>query len=81
MTTVITDDCVACGACEDECPTGAISLGAGIFVVDPGRCTGCVGSHESRTCADICPVDCCVPDPDEEESRRLLLHSERLGDG
>ena len=68
MTTVITDDCVSCGACEDECPTGAISLGDGIFVVDPERCTGCVGYHESRKCADVCPVDCCVLGPDRVET-------------
>jgi ferredoxin len=59
---VITEECVACGACEDECPTGAISLGDAIFVIDPSRCTECVGLHDSRRCAEACPVGCCIPE-------------------
>ena len=38
----ITDECVACGACADTCPVGAISLGdAGIYVVDQDACVDC----------------------------------------
>ncbi|MCZ6806092.1 MAG: 4Fe-4S binding protein, partial [Deltaproteobacteria bacterium] len=35
MTTIITEECTSCGACEDECPTNAISLGEEIFVINP----------------------------------------------
>jgi ferredoxin len=35
MATLIAEDCINCGACEDECPNGAISMGEEIFVIDP----------------------------------------------
>ena len=31
----ITDACIACGACCDACPCGAISEGDGMYVIDP----------------------------------------------
>ena len=31
----INDNCISCGACEAECPVGAISAGDGKFVIDP----------------------------------------------
>ena len=69
----ITDECISCGACETECSNQAISEGETIFVIDPNKCTECVGSHESSQCADICPVDSCIPDPGRQESREQLL--------
>jgi len=69
----ITDECISCGACEPECPNNAISEGETIYVVDALKCTECVGSHESSKCVEVCPVDCCVADPDHEESREQLL--------
>ena len=69
----ITDECISCGACEPECPNEAISEGETIYVIDPDKCTECVGSYESSKCVEICPVDCCMPDPDCEESRDALL--------
>jgi len=69
----ITDECISCGACEPECQNQAISEGETIYDVDPDKCTECVGNFESPQCVDICPVDCCVPDPDHEESREQLL--------
>jgi ferredoxin len=73
MATLITEDCISCGACEDECPTAAISLGDEIFVIDPTLCTECVGLHEGRKCAEACPVDCCVLDPERRETEEVLL--------
>ena len=73
MASMITEYCITCGACEDECPTGAISLGDEIFTVDPARCTQCIGFHDSRKCAEVCPVDCCIPDPDRVEPEEVLL--------
>jgi len=69
----ITDDCISCGACEAECPNEAISEGETTFVIDPDKCTECVGSHESSSCASICPVEACVPDPDHQETHEQLL--------
>ncbi len=69
----ITDECISCGACEPECPNVAITEGETIYVIEVDKCTECVGSHESSRCADICPVDSCVADPDHEESREQLL--------
>ncbi len=69
----ITDDCISCGACESECPNQAISEGETIYIVDPARCTECVGSHDTQQCADICPVDACIADPEHVEAREQLL--------
>ncbi len=73
MATQITEDCINCGACEDECPNGAISMGEETFVIDPGLCTECVGFHDEPQCAAVCPVDCCVDDPDHRETEETLL--------
>jgi ferredoxin len=68
MATVITEECINCGACEPECPNGAISQGEDIYVINPELCTECVGFHEAEACAAVCPVDCCVPDPARTET-------------
>lgn len=69
----ISDDCISCGACEPECPNQAISEGETAFVIDPAKCTECVGSHTASQCAEVCPVDACAPDPKYQESRPQLL--------
>ena len=73
MAYLINDECISCGACEPECPNQAISEGETVYVIDPDKCTECVGAFESSKCAEICPVDCCVADPDHEESQEQLL--------
>lgn len=73
MAFIITDECISCGACEPECPNLAITEGETIYIIDIDKCTECVGSHETQQCADICPVDCCIPDPKHEETRQALL--------
>lgn len=85
MATMITEECISCGACEDEYPNGAISLGEEAFVIDPQLCTECVGESAEQQCVAACPPDVCVPDPDRVESEALLferakrLHPERAG--
>ena len=56
MALTITDECIACGACESECPVGAISEGDTKFVIDPNKCVECKGYHDEPQCASICPV-------------------------
>lgn len=49
------------------------------YFIVPDKCTECVGFHEEPQCAAVCPVDCCVPDPDRVESKETLLsRKERL---
>jgi ferredoxin len=69
----ITDECICCGACEYECKNHAISEGDTIYVIDPGKCTECVGNHESPRCAEVCPMEACVPDPEHEETKEQLM--------
>lgn len=69
----ITEECISCGACELECPNIAISDGDTIYVIDPLKCTECLGSFESSRCAAVCPVDACVPDQTYTETREQLL--------
>src|SRR5262245_1759018 len=73
MATMITADCINCGACEPECPNNAISQGDPVFVIDPLLCTECVGFHDYETCAAVCPVDVCVTDPNNIESEEVLI--------
>ena len=73
MATMITGDCINCGACEPECPNNAISQGDPVFVIDPILCTECVGFHDYEACAAVCPVDVCVTDPNNIESENVLI--------
>ena len=77
MAYIITDECISCGACEAECQNQAITEGETIFVVDPDKCTECVGWFESPKCVEVCPVDCCIPAPAHEETREQLLEKWR----
>src|SRR5438067_10057966 len=73
VATIITEECINCGACEPECPNQAISQGEDIFVIDPALCTECVGFHDEEACAAVCPVDCCIPDQKNLEAEAALL--------
>ncbi len=73
MALKITDECISCGACEPECENLSITEAETIYIIDPDKCTECVGISEVQKCVDICPVDCCVPDEEHEESREELL--------
>ena len=44
-----------------------------VYFIVPDKCTECTGFHEEPQCAAVCPVDCCVPDPDNEEDEETLL--------
>lgn len=49
MAHVISDECIACGVCQSECPVDAISEGD-IYVIDADLCIDC------GACADACPT-------------------------
>jgi len=50
----ITDECIACGACMEECPEGAISEGEDKYVIDADKCTDC------GSCVEVCPTEAIV---------------------
>jgi len=50
MAYVINDECIMCGACEGDCPVGAISAGDSKYNIDADTCIDC------GACADSCPV-------------------------
>jgi ferredoxin len=99
MATVITNECINCGACEPECPNTAIyqggvewdldgakhpAIATDIFYIVPDKCTECVGFYDHEACAAVCPVDCCIPDPNRPETEAVLierakaLHSDKM---
>jgi ferredoxin len=43
------------------------------YYIVPDKCTECMGFHDEPQCAAVCPVDCCVDDPDVRESEEALL--------
>jgi len=51
MAYIISDECINCGACEDQCPTSCISVGDDKYTIDADACVDC------GACADVCPVD------------------------
>jgi ferredoxin len=93
MATIITSECINCGACEPECPNTAIYAGGvewelnganspaiaqDIFYIVPSKCTECVGFYDHEACAAVCPVDCCVTDPNNVETEQVLLQRARV---
>ena len=78
MATHITEDCINCGACEPECPNEAISEGDEIYVIDPELCTECVGFYDHEACQAVCPVECCLPDPNRREDEGELAQRDGI---
>ena len=44
-----------------------------VYFIVTDKCTECVGFHDEPQCAAVCPVDCCVDDPDHRESEDQLM--------
>ena len=94
MATMITNECINCGACEPECPNTAIyqggieydaldgakhaALANEIFYIVPDKCTECVGHFEEPQCVQLCPVACIPIHPDFTESREQLWAKYRM---
>ena len=89
MATKITDECINCDACVPECPNTAIYAGGvkwedangdkhaplseQYYYIVPEKCTECVGFFDEEQCQVVCPVDCCIPDPEIPETEEVLL--------
>jgi ferredoxin len=93
MATVITEECINCGACLPRCPNNAIyeggqaselngetrpPLAEDIYYIAPDKCTECVGFFDHEECAAVCPVDCCIPDLNIPETEEVLLARARI---
>ncbi|MCD5397569.1 4Fe-4S binding protein [candidate division NPL-UPA2 bacterium] len=50
----ITEECVACGTCLDECPVDAIHEGEEYYSIDKQKCTDCA------QCVEVCPTEAIV---------------------
>jgi ferredoxin len=73
MSLLINQLCINCDVCAPACPNDAISQGETIYVIDPGRCTECVGHFDEPQCVVVCPVECIDLDLARPESREQLL--------
>lgn len=54
---IVVSQCTGCSACEPECPNVAIREKSGVFIIDPKKCTECIGHHDEPQCVAVCPVD------------------------
>ncbi len=71
MALIIQEDCTCCDVCVIECPNEAITEDDP-YVIDPAKCTECVGAHEEPQCQVVCPVECIFPDPSHPETKEQL---------
>lgn len=73
MALKITDECINCDVCEPECPNEAIYPGELIYVIEPSKCTECVGHYDEPQCQVVCPVDCIPLDENNKETEEELM--------
>jgi ferredoxin len=59
---VVPSNCTGCSACEQECPNDAISEKDGLCIIDPSKCTECIGHYDTQQCVAVCPMDAIVID-------------------
>ena len=66
--------------CEPECPNQAISMGDEFYVIDPAKCTECVGHFDAPQCVQVCPVECIPVNPWHTETPAQLARELRILD-
>ena len=62
MALEIIETCVNCYACEPLCPNDAIYQASPHFLIDPDKCTECIGDYMDAQCASICPIEGAILD-------------------
>jgi ferredoxin len=81
MAVIITDTCINCGACIDECPVEAIvdeddnPSGEETYYVYEDKCVECVGHFDTPACAEACPTEGCIQWGEAKDG--MTLHAER----
>jgi len=85
MAVKITDTCICCDACLDECPVDAIVDDSDnpdneeIYYVYSDKCVECVSHHDEPACASACPTEGCIVWSEVDEGRPA--HPDRGGIG
>ena len=54
MAFTITDNCIACGSCKEECPSEAVVADGLKYSILPDKCSECA------TCMETCPAGAVV---------------------
>lgn len=62
MSLEIIESCVNCYACEPLCPNEAIYQASPHFLIDPDKCTECLGDYDDAQCSSICPIEGAILD-------------------
>ena len=88
MAVMITDECIACNACEAECPNTAIYSAGMVWSIGgeehpaisdeftyvvPEKCTECIGFYDEPQCVPACPTEAIIMDPNHKETKEQLL--------
>ncbi len=73
MSLKIIDECIACDACVEVCPTIAIEAADPIYLIESDICCECVGYGDKYSCVEVCPVDAIIVDEAVQETKETLL--------
>lgn len=58
---------------EIDADAGQEPVSEEFYYIVTEKCTECNGFHEEPQCAAVCPVDCCIADPDHAETEEELI--------
>lgn len=72
MALKITNECINCDVCEPVCPNKAIYMGQDTYIIDPKKCTECIGHFDLPQCRILCPVNCITKNKLYEEDKKTL---------